>query len=204
MSAAVLTRLDGYMAAAHFHADHPWRSEIAAALAAPAPTPAQFPIDIATSAVEAIDLGICIADEIASMVAGIHAMAELPLDGLTLAKLKKRMTSLNRLALLTVRFADGRSDILCDTRVDLQGALGVLKAAPSECWISVASVARPPIEEPVVVWDDSRGQPRVACLDCAVDCWYSPIDGGTFAEGAVTHWRNCNPPDGISGEGAAS
>lgn len=33
MSAAVLIRLDGYMAAAGYDTDHPWRSEIATALA---------------------------------------------------------------------------------------------------------------------------------------------------------------------------
>ena len=38
MSAAVLTKLDGYMAAAGYDADHPWRSQIATVLAIPAPT----------------------------------------------------------------------------------------------------------------------------------------------------------------------
>ncbi|MFC0132003.1 hypothetical protein CR105_16080 [Massilia eurypsychrophila] len=38
MSAAVLTRLDGYMAASGFGTDHPWRSEITSALAAPGAT----------------------------------------------------------------------------------------------------------------------------------------------------------------------
>lgn len=36
--ASVLNKLDGYMAAAGYDTDHPWRSEIATALAAPAMT----------------------------------------------------------------------------------------------------------------------------------------------------------------------
>lgn len=47
MTAAVLARLDGYMAAAFYEADHPWRSEIATALAVPAPTQTQCPVDLA-------------------------------------------------------------------------------------------------------------------------------------------------------------
>lgn len=35
MTAAALTKLDGYMAAAGYDTDHPWRSEIATALAYP-------------------------------------------------------------------------------------------------------------------------------------------------------------------------
>jgi hypothetical protein len=88
----------------------------------------QCPIHHATSALDSIDWGISVVNEIASMVDGIQAMAGLPLDGVTLAQLKKRVTSLDRLALLTVRFADGRSDILGDTRVELHGALDALKA----------------------------------------------------------------------------
>lgn len=84
------------------------------------------------------------------------------------------------------------------------GIADSLSPALSECWVPVASGARPPVEQPVIVWDDSSGQFRVACLDCAVDCWYSPIDGKTFAEGAVTHWRYCYEPDGVGSEGVAS
>jgi hypothetical protein len=169
-----------------------------------ATTPSQCPIGHATSALDYIEWGISVTDEIASMVAGIHAMAKLPLDGVTLTQLKKRMTSLNGLALLTVRLADGRSDTLGEFRGQAQGILDGLNLSLSECWMPVASGARPPVEQPVTVWDGSRGQPRVACLDCAVDCWYSPIDGSTFAAGAVTHWRYCHEPDGVGSEGAAS
>ena len=75
------------------------------------------------------------------------------------------------------------------------GIADSLVLALSECWVLVASGARPPVEQPVTVWDDSRGQHGVACLDCARDCWYSPTDGCTFADGAVTHWRYCHAPD---------
>jgi hypothetical protein len=85
-----------------------------------------------------------------------------------------------------------------------KNVLDELTLHPFECWVSVASGARPPIELPVILWDDSRGQLRVGCLDCASDCWYSPIDGRTFAEGAMTHWKYCNEPTGVGDEGAAS
>lgn len=85
-----------------------------------------------------------------------------------------------------------------------EAAADKLSLRHSEGWVPVVSGARPQIEQPVVVWDNSMGQPRVACLDCAVDCWYSPIDGKTFAEGAVTHWRYCHEPDGVGNEGVTS
>jgi hypothetical protein len=167
-----------------------------------ATTPSQCPIHHATSALDSVEWGISVVNEIASMVDGIHAMAELPLDGLTLAKLKKRMTSLSRLALLAVRFADGRSDILGEIRDQAQGIVDGLNLSLSECWMPVEPGTMPPFLQAVVAWDRSRGKPCAVWLDPDVDGWFSQEDGRRYDDGAITHWRYCHAPDGINGEGA--
>jgi hypothetical protein len=80
-----------------------------------------------------------------------------------------------------------------------------LKAAPSECWIPVSAGAMPQFEWlTVVVWDNVAKEPCAAFYDADENCWHERSDGAKFFDGAVTHWRNCNPPDAIGGEGAES
>jgi hypothetical protein len=171
-----------------------------------ATTTSHCPIHHATSALDSIDWGVSVVDEIASMVDGIHAMAELPLDDLTLAKLKKRMKSLNRMALLTVRFADGRSDILGENRDQAQGVLDRLKLTVSECWVPVSPDTMPPDKVAVIGWDSTIGKPCAVFFDFApgIYSWISQFDPTTIYEGEITHWRYCNAPRGIDGESAAS
>lgn len=204
LSVAVLTNLDGYMAAAGYDTAHPWRSEIAAALAIPAPIPSQCPIHHATSALDSIEWGISVIDEVASMVDGIHAISELSLDGVTLAKLKKRMTSLNRMALLTVRFADGRSDILGEIRDQAQETVEKLNLSLSECWMSAQPGTMPPAEQTVIGWDGTNSAPRAVFFDPAMAVWILSCDPSTICKGDITHWRYCNAPGGIGSEGATS
>lgn len=168
------------------------------------PTPSQCPVHHATSAVDSIEFGISVIDEIASMVNGIHALTELPLEGVTLAQLKKRMTSLNNLALLTVRFADGRSDILGEIRGQAQDILDNLNMSVSECWMPTESGTMPPAELTVVAWDGASGRPATAFFDQEDGYWCAQSDGARFDEGAITHWRHCNTPEGAHREGGAS
>lgn len=57
--AATLARLDGYMAATGMDADHPWRAEIAAALAVP-PADTDSILDL----VDSIDMAAGIIDDV--------------------------------------------------------------------------------------------------------------------------------------------
>jgi hypothetical protein len=164
----------------------------------------QCPIFHATAALDSVEWGISVVDEIASMVNGIQALAELPLDGLTLAKLKKRMTSLNRLALLTVRFADDRSDILGEIRDQADEIVEKLNLSLSECWRPVRPGTMPPAEVSVIAWDNTIGVPCAVFFDPSMDCWISLFDCTKIYEGEITHWRHCNAPDGSNGEGATS
>lgn len=202
MTAALLTKLDGYMSAAGFDIGHPWRSEIAAALAIHALNPRQCPTHLAASAVEAVDLGIFIADEIALMMHGLHERADRALDGLTLAQVKRRMTSLRRLILVSVQFADGRSDMLREVHSDLHRAPDALKTDMRECWIPVGPGSMPPAERPVIVWNAESREPCVVFHDPAVG-WVLQCDPTTLHEGPITHWQYCRAPADADNEGVA-
>jgi hypothetical protein len=65
LHAATLVKLDGYMAAAGYGADHPWRAEIAAALAAP-PVDTDSILDL----VDSIDLAAGIVDDLLELAKG--------------------------------------------------------------------------------------------------------------------------------------
>lgn len=213
---ATLTRLDGYMASTGYDADHPWRSEVAAALATFSAsesgnanmratiTPSQCPIHHATSALDSIEWSISLIEEIASMVAGIHAMAELPLERETLTQLKRRVISMRRLALSTAQFVDERLKVCGEIRDHADEIVENLNLSLSECWMEVHPEIMPPFELAVVAWDSSRGKPCAVWRNPDTEGWFSQEDGSRYDDDDITHWRYCNAPDGADSEGAPS
>ena len=151
-----------------------------------------------TAAVNATEIAICSIEEIASMVVGIKAISELPMEGLTLAQLKKRMGSLDRLTLLTVRFADASGDHLSDVRDGLKVTQGATSPVDPG-WMPAGPATMPPTEQTVIAWDGRAEQPCVVFLDPDEDCWVSQFDGGRIDEGTITHWRYYSTPSGNSG-----
>lgn len=166
--------------------------------------PSQCPIAHAASALDSIEWGISVIDEVASMVAGIHAMTALPIEELTLAGLKKRMMMLNCLALLTVRFTDGRSDTLGEIRDQAEEVIDKLKLNDSECWLPAVPGLMPKDDMIVIAWDSVGSEPSAARYDADEKCWYEQSDGAKFFEGAITHWRYCHAPEGVSVAGVAA
>lgn len=215
-SASALNKLDGYMAAAGYDTDHPWRSEVASALSTSAAseannasmsatvTPSQCPIHHATSALDSIEWSIALVEDIASMVAGIHAMTELPLERETLAQLKKRVISMRRLALSTVQFADERLKVCGEIRDHADEIVESLNLSLSECWMDVHPEMMPPFELAVIAWDSSRGKPCAVWRDPDTGRWFSQEDGSRYDDDDITHWRHCNAPDGVDSKGTPS
>lgn len=167
-------------------------------------TPSQCPIAHATSALDSIEYGISLVLEIASMVDGIHALAELPMDGATLAQLKKRVTSIGRLGLLTVQFVEERGKVFSEIRDQAEDIVEELNLSLSECWVPVHPDMMPPDDVIVIAWDSVGNEPSAARYDAEGKCWYEQSDGAKFFECAITHWRYCHAPDGAGTEGVAS
>jgi hypothetical protein len=118
-----LTNLDGYMSASGYDVGHPWRTEIATALAAPADVDSS--IDHALAVVNAADLGVSIINELGTLIGTIDALAkgsEPTQDGA-----RKQLDAIRRLARFACLFAADRSGDYSLTRDEAHDALAALK-----------------------------------------------------------------------------
>jgi hypothetical protein len=122
---AALSKLDAYMVLAGYDGDHPWRTEIARALVAPAPTDATFHHAIDT--VDAANLAVEIIGDLETFLCTIDALAKS--DDPTEEQVRVQLCSIQKIARLAVHFASDRSEHYGFVRDDVTKALAVLKAA---------------------------------------------------------------------------
>lgn len=189
MTAAVLARLDGYMSAAGYNIDHPWRSEIAAALAVH--VPALRGANAALAA--AVDI-----DTAAGIIVDLQKLAEgqCGKDGDT-CKVRSAIRAVGR-------YVD---DIMEFTAVieNAGDSMDVeFKTPTSECWVLAGPRSMPPADLPVIAWDGTKGEPCAVFFDPALNAWILQCDPTTIHEGPITHWRYCNAPCGVGSEGVTS
>lgn len=122
-SRAVLARLDSYMDATGHSADHPWRTEIAAALAQP--VEAEASLEHALAAVNVADLGVSIIKQLATLIDSIAVIADI--ENINQDALHKQVISIRRLAKHAHHFAADYSESFECDRDDLLDALAALK-----------------------------------------------------------------------------
>lgn len=191
MSASVLTRLDGYMAAAGYDTDHPWRSEISAALAVPVST--AHDTDTVRAAAADIDIASGTIVDLLKLAEG-----QFDRDG-DICRARSALRAVGR-------YVD---DIMEFTAV-IENAVGPMDGgfpAPiSERWVPVAPASMPPDEVVVIGWDSTTEKPCAVFFDFnpGVHSWISQFDPTTIYEGEITHWRYCNAPSDARSEGVTS
>lgn len=189
MTAAVLTRLDGYMGAAGYDTDHPWRSEIAAALAIPRPAPC------VAKAVHASTVDI---DTAAGIIVDLLKLAEgqCGRDG-DICQVKSAIRAVGRYVDDIMEFTAVIENVGSPMNVEF-------KTPISECWVLAVPRSMPPAERAVIAWDGAKSEPCAVFYDPALHAWILQCDPTTIPEGPITHWRYCNAPGGIDSEGATS
>lgn len=191
MSAAVLAKLDGYMAAAGYDTDHPWRSEISMALAVPVPT--AHATDTVLAAAADIDTASGIIVDLLKLAEG-----QFGIDG-DICRARSAVRAVGR-------YVD---DIMEFTAVieNAGGPMDVDFRTPiSERWTPAAPGSMPPDEVAVIGWDSTTGTPCAVFFDFnpGVYSWISQFDPTMIYEGEITHWRYCNAPTDADNEGVTS
>lgn len=121
---SALTKLDGYMVVAGYGDDHPWRTEIARALVAPAPTDAAF--YHAIEAVDAADFAMEIIGELETFLCTIDALAKS--DATTEEQARAQLCTIQNIVRLAVHFASSRSQQYSLVQDDAIKALATLDA----------------------------------------------------------------------------
>ena len=122
---SALAKLDGYMVVAGYGDGHPWRTEIARALVAPAPTDAAF--YHAIDAVDAANLAVGFIGELETFLCTIAALAKS--DEPTETGVRAQVYAIRDIARLAVDFASDRREhygFVCD---NVTKALAELDAA---------------------------------------------------------------------------
>lgn len=64
-------------------------------------------------------------------------------------------------------------------------------------WMPVASGVMPDTNRDVLVWNCLEAQPGAAFFDAEENLWFSKWDGKQLDDGAVTHWREIQMPEGV-------
>ena len=64
-------------------------------------------------------------------------------------------------------------------------------------WMKALFGTTPDSDRDVLVWDAVDGIPMPAFFDEDENSWFSKVNGRQFDDGAVTHWREIQAPEGV-------
>ncbi|MFS2007940.1 hypothetical protein ACEN9F_30470 [Duganella sp. CT11-25] len=90
---------------------------------------------------------------------------------------------------------------LIQEAVDLAGGalLDVAVIGADGCgWLKAMLGATPDSDRDVLVWHGADQMPLPAFYAVAESCWFSKYDGSQLDDGAVTHWREIQAPQGAA------